>query len=100
MFVVSNLLAAAAQVLNIVFLTLYWLVIVRAIISWVNPDPYNPIVGFLQAVTEPILYPVRKLLPFSLKFGFDLSPIIAIIILRFLQEFLVTTLLDLSFRLR
>ncbi|MEK7849325.1 MAG: YggT family protein [Candidatus Omnitrophota bacterium] len=58
MFIVSNLLAALAQVLDVVLTVLYWMIIVRALLSWVNPDPHNPIVQFLQAVTEPILAPV------------------------------------------
>lgn len=100
MFIISNLLAAAAQVLDIVLTVLYWLVIIRALISWVNPDPYNPIVQFLQTVTEPILYPIRKFLPFTLRFGVDLSPIIAILALIFLKSFLVRTLVDFSLQLR
>lgn len=100
MFVLSNFLAAAAQLMEIALTVLYWIIIVRALISWVNPDPYNPIVQFLQTVTEPILYPIRKVLPFSLKFGVDLSPIIAILALIFLKAFLVRTLLDMALRLR
>lgn len=100
MFIVSNLLAALAQVLDIIFTVLYWMIIVRALLSWVNPDPYNPIVQFLQAVTEPILAPVRRLLPKAIRWGLDISPIIAILAVMFLKAFLVRTLLDLSFRLR
>ena len=96
----SNLLAAIAKVLDIAFSVLYWMIIIRALISWVNPDPFNPIVQFLNAVTEPILYPIRKILPFVLRFGIDLSPIIAILALMFLQSFLVKTLIDISLRLR
>ena len=94
------MLSALAQVLNMAFSILYWLIIIRALISWVNPDPYNPIVQFLHSVTEPILYPIRKFLPFTFRLGIDLSPIIAIFILIFLQSFLVRTIMDLSFRLR
>jgi len=100
MFIVSNLLAALAQVLDVVLTVLYWMIIVRALLSWVNPDPYNPIVQFLQAVTEPILAPVRRLLPPAFRWGLDISPIIAILAVMFLKAFLVRTLLDLSFRLR
>ena len=100
MFIVSNLLAALAQVLDVVLTVLYWMLIVRALLSWVNPDPYNPIVQFLQAVTEPILAPVRRLLPPAFRWGLDISPIIAILAVMFLKAFLVRTLLDLSFRLR
>ncbi|MFH0941350.1 MAG: YggT family protein [Candidatus Omnitrophota bacterium] len=100
MFIVSNLLAALAQVLDVVLTVLYWMIIVRALLSWVNPDPHNPIVQFLQAVTEPILAPVRRLLPPAFRWGLDISPIIAILAVMFLKAFLVRTLLDLSFRLR
>ena len=100
MFIVSNLLAALAQVLDVVLTVLYWMIIVRALLSWVSPDPYNPIVQFLQAITEPILAPVRRLLPPAFRWGLDISPIIAILAVMFLKAFLVRTLLDLSFRLR
>jgi len=100
MFIVSNLLAALAQVLDVVLTVLYWMIIIRALLSWVNPDPYNPIVQFLQAVTEPMLAPVRRLLPPAMRWGLDISPIIAILAVMFLKAFLVRTLLDLSFRLR
>jgi YggT family protein len=95
MFILANFLSAAAQVLNI-GLTLYmWIIIGRAIISWVNPDPYNPIVRFLTSVTEPVLYPIRRRLPISLG-GIDFSPIIVILAIIFIQSFLVQSLMDLA----
>ncbi len=100
MFIFSNLLAAVAQVLDVCLTLFYWLIIIRALISWVNPDPYNPIVRMLHSITEPILYPIRRILPFTLNLGIDISPIIAILALMFLKSFLVQTLLDISFRLR
>lgn len=100
MFILSNLLSALAQILDILLTALYWLIIIRALLSWVNPDPFNPIVQFLQTVTEPILYPIRRFLPILLRFGIDLSPVIAILALLFLKSFLVRTLLDISWRLR
>ena len=100
MFALSNLLIAVANVLDILLTILYWLILIRALISWVNPDPYNPIVQFLNNVTEPILDPIRKLLPLGFRFGIDISPIIAFLIIVFLKSFLVRTLLDLSLRLR
>ncbi len=100
MFVMSNLLAAIAQILDVVLVAFYWIIIVRALISWVNPDPFNPIVQFLQVITEPVLYSVRRMLPLSLRFGVDISPVIVILTLMFVRAFLVRTLLDLSFRLR
>lgn len=98
MFILSNLLVAMANVLNMLLTIAYWLILVRALISWVNPDPYNPIVQFLYKTTEPILYPIRKILPIS--FGIDLSPIIAFLAIMFLRSFLVNTILDLSMRLK
>jgi len=95
---ISNLFAAVAALLNIILSILYWLILIRALISWINPDPSNPIVQFLYKTTEPILYPIRKMI--SLKIGIDLSPIIAFLIIIFLRSFLVKTLLDISLRLR
>ena len=100
MFVISNLLSSLATILETLLTLLYWLILIRALISWVNPDPYNPIVQFLLKVTEPVLYPIRRMLPMSLRFGIDISPIIAFFIILFLKSFLVRTLFDLSIKLR
>ena len=100
MFILSNLLSALANILDVILTIMYWLILIRALISWVNPDPYNPIVQFLYKTTEPILYPIRKLLPLDFRFGIDISPIIAFLAILFLKSFLVKTLLDLSLRLR
>ena len=72
-----------------------WIVIIRALISWVNPDPYNPIVRFLHAATDPVLYRIRRLMPSSFG-GIDFSPILVIAGLIFLERFLVQSLFDLS----
>lgn len=100
MFVLANLLEASARVLDVLLTMLYWLILVRALISWVNPDPYNPIVQFLYKVTEPVLYPIRKLLPFNLKFGIDISPLIAFLAIVFLRAFAVRSLIDIALRLK
>ena len=97
MFVIGNLIIAIAHMLDMVLSIMFWLIFIRAIISWVNPDPFNPIVQFLLRTTEPILEPIRRLLPMM---SIDLSPILAFLILMFLRSFLVTTLLDLGFRLK
>lgn len=98
MFIIGNFLAAVAKIVDI-GLTLYmWVIIGRAVISWVNPDPYNPIVRFLTSVTEPVLYPVRRRLPISLG-GIDFSPIIVILAIIFVQSFLVRSLAELAMRL-
>ena len=97
MFVLSNFLRALAGVVDIVLSIFYWLILVRALISWVNPDPYNQIVQFLYRTTEPVLQPIRRMLP---RMGIDISPIIAFLAIIFLKGFMVATLLDLSNQLR
>jgi YggT family protein len=100
MFVLANFIEAAAQVIGGLLTILYWLILIRALISWVNPDPFNPIVQFLIKTTEPILSPIRKILPAGFRFGIDISPIIAFLAIMFLRSFLVRTLLDIAGRLR
>ena len=100
MFIAANFVSAIAMLINVVLTILYWVVLIRALLSWVNPDPNNVIVRMLHDITEPILYPIRKLLPFSLKMTIDISPLIAFLIIIFLQSFLVQTLQDLAFRMR
>ena len=95
----SLFLHALAQVLNIVFTMYMWIIIIRALLSWVNPDPNNPIVQFLYSITEPVLYRVRKAIPMP-GMGLDLSPIIVILALIFLQTFLVGSLEHASVSLR
>jgi len=91
MYIVGYFLMAVANVLNFVLLFFMWIVIARAILSWVNPDPYNPIVRFIHNVTEPVLYQVRKKIPFNLG-GIDFSPIIVILVIYFLRDFVVNSL--------
>ncbi|MBI3797462.1 MAG: YggT family protein [Deltaproteobacteria bacterium] len=99
MFVLGNFFAALAAVLNMLLSIYMWIIIIRALISWVNPDPYNPIVQFLHSATDPVLYRVRRWLPVSFG-GIDFSPIIVIAAIYFLQIFLVGNLQDLAYRLR
>ena len=99
MFVVSNFVLALTRLLELVINAYIWVIIARAIISWVNPDPSNPIVRFLHRVTEPVLRPIRYRLP-TLAMGLDLSPMVVIFALYFLDWFLVNTLRDLALGLR
>jgi YggT family protein len=75
-----------------------WIIIVRALISWVSPNPYNPIVLFLYRATEPVLRPVRRILPIG-GMGIDFSPVIVILAIYFLKLFLVNTLVQLAYRI-
>ncbi len=98
MFVFGNLLGAIAQILNMVLGIYMWVIIIRALLSWVNPDPYNPVVRFLYQITEPVLERVRRIVPYL--GGIDMSPIIVIFIIYFLKAFVVTTLLQIAFKLK
>lgn len=98
MFVFANLVEALATIVSYLLQIYMWIIIIRALITWVNPDPYNPIVRFLYQVTEPVLYPIRRRLPFI--GGIDLSPIIVLLAILFLQVFLVRTLNEVAMRLR
>ena len=98
MFVLANFIGAVATILNMVLTILIWLIIISAVISWVNPDPYNPIVQFLHRTTEPILRSIRRRIPF--RSPIDFSPMIAIIILFFVRLFVIGSLMDWSIRLK
>lgn len=97
MFVIGNLFIALGRIVDVGLSLAYWLILIRALISWVNPDPYNSVVQFLCRATEPILEPIRRRMP---PMAFDLSPIIAFVAIIFLRAFLVQTLLDFGMRFR
>ena len=91
MIILSNFLNAIAKVVDIVLSIFMWVVIARAVLSWVSPDPYNPIVRFIHKVTEPVLYQIRKRIPVNFG-GIDFSPIIVFLAIIFLQRFVVQSL--------
>lgn len=98
MFIIGNFLMAIAKIMDIGLSIYMWIIIIRALISWVNPDPYNPIVRFLVSCTEPVLYPIRKRLP--LIGGIDFSPIVAILAIIFIETFVVQSLMQIALKLR
>ena len=98
MFVVANFLEALALVLEYALQIYSWIVIARVVISWVNADPYNPIVRAIYSMTEPVLYRIRRALPVFAG-GIDFSPIVVFIGILFLQSFLVQTLRQLAYRM-
>jgi YggT family protein len=98
MFAVGNLIAALASILDLVLTIYMWVIIARALLSWVNPDPFNPLVRFLYNVTEPVLSWVRARVPVVFG-GLDLAPLVVLLAIVFLQRFLVATLFDLARRL-
>lgn len=92
MLVLSNFIQAIASVLDTVLTLYFWIVIISALLSWVNPDPYNPIVRILRNLTEPVFYRVRRWLPFTYMSGIDFSPIVVLLAIQFIKVFLVRTL--------
>ncbi len=98
MFIFANFLFGLAKILDIGLTLFMWIIIAQAVLSWVNPDPYNPIVRFIHQVTEPVLYQIRKRIP-TIFGGIDFSPIIVLLGIIFLQEFLVRSLVHLAQRL-
>jgi len=98
MFVVANLLLGIAKVLDMLLWFYMWVLIARVVISWVNADPYNPIVRAILSVTEPLLYRIRRTLPIG--GGIDFSPLVVFAGIYFLQIFLVRSLVDLALRLQ
>ena len=98
MFVLGNLIVALATILDYILTIANWLIIIRALLSWVNPDPYNTIVQFLYKITEPMLAPFRRLVP-AYSIGIDVSPIFALLAIWFLKLFLVRTLFGIAMRL-
>jgi YggT family protein len=99
MFIFGNLLLAIANVLDIVLETYLWIVIAAAIISWFNVNPYNPIVRFLRAVTEPVFGRIRNII--GLRFGpIDISPMIVILAIIFTKKFLISSLIELGYKLK
>ena len=99
MFLAGNLILAVASLLHLVLQAYFWIIIARAVLSWVNPDPFNPIVRFLYRITEPVLRPIRHRLP-TLQMGIELSPMVVILAIYFLDSFVVYSLRDLAMSLR
>ena len=96
MYVLSDFLLAVAKLVDYVLYAYMWIIVIRALLSWVNPDPWNPIVRFLHQVTEPVLRPIRRRLPHT---AIDFSPLVVILGIYFLQWFLVPVLVRTAYRL-
>ncbi len=99
MFIVANLGSTIASLLSLVINLYTFVIIVAAFLTWVNPDPYNTIVRTLRAMTEPVFYRIRKIFPFVMLSGLDLSPVVALVILQLLNGVVVQSLLQLGLRL-
>src|SRR5690242_18950192 len=98
-FVLRQTIEALASVLNSLLEIYFWIVLISALLRWVSPDPPNPIVRFLYSATEPVLYWMRRRLPFLIVGNFDLSPLILMLGIRFVQRVLFSILYELAFRI-
>ncbi len=98
MFILSNFINAIAAILDAVLQIYFWVIIVQAIISWVNPDPWHPIVRFLNRATEPVLGPIRRYLPRG--WGLDFSPMVALLAIYFARIFVIGSLMDFARSIR
>jgi YggT family protein len=99
MFVLGNFIIAVAKIIDIALTAYMWIIIIRAVLSWVNPDPYNPIVRFINQITEPVMAPIRRWIPLR-GMGIDFSPMIILLAIVFLQSFLVPSLMQLAYSFR
>ncbi|OIO69834.1 MAG: hypothetical protein AUJ57_08780 [Zetaproteobacteria bacterium CG1_02_53_45] len=97
MYILGYFLQALAGVIHVLLMTAMIVVIARAVLSWVSPDPYNPIVRIINQFSEPLLFPVRKRVPYM--GGIDFSPIIVLLAIMFLDNFIVPTLQTMSFNM-
>jgi YggT family protein len=98
-FMIGQFTGFVAWLLDSLLSLYFWIIVISALLSWVNPDPRNPIVRFLYSVTEPVLYQVRRRLPFVYAGGFDFSPIVVIVVIVFAQRVVVRSLYELALRI-
>ena len=99
MFIFANLIIAVAGILKVLLDGYMWIVIISALISWVNPDPYNPIVKFLHAVTEPVFRPIRRIIGYRLG-PIDISPMVVILGIMFVKYFIIQSLIEVAYKLK
>ncbi|PIP03545.1 MAG: hypothetical protein COW18_01805 [Zetaproteobacteria bacterium CG12_big_fil_rev_8_21_14_0_65_54_13] len=90
MYILGYFLQALASVVHIVLMGVMIVVIARAVLSWVSPDPYNPVVRMINQMSEPLLFPIRRRVPYI--GGIDLSPMIVLLVVMFFDNFLVPSL--------
>jgi len=96
MIVANNFLFALATVIGYALELYIWIVIIRSLLTWVNPDPRNPVVQFLASAVDPVTRRMRRAMPFLRMGMMDISPLILIFVLFFLKIFVVRTLIQLS----
>ncbi len=100
MFVARNFVAALATIIDLALLLYMMCLLATVVVSWFAPRSRQPVVRFLRSIVEPVLYRVRRALPFLVQQGFDLSPVIVFFVIHFLRRFLVATLYEAAGRMR
>jgi YggT family protein len=100
MFVLQHLLSATAEILDLLLAAYTLIVVLSAVLSWVNPDPNNPVVRFVDSVTEPVFRPFRRVIPPYKTGGIDISPVFVVFVILFLRKFVVPVLFDMADRFK
>lgn len=99
MFILGNFLIAFAGIADFILMVYKWIIIISAVVSWVNPDPYNPIVRLLYKATEPVLRPIRRFIGTRLG-PIDFSPLFVILVIIFIQMFVIRSITELGYKLK
>ncbi|MDR3319382.1 MAG: YggT family protein [Desulfovibrio sp.] len=100
MIVLSNALSAVAAVLGALLNLYFWIIIISAVLSWIKPDPYNPVVRALRVMTESVFYRVRKWLPFTYVGGIDFSPLVVLIVIELVNNIVIASMYQYALTMR
>ena len=100
MILLSNIVTGFASLIGTLCSLYMWLFIINVVFSWIQPSPYNPVVSFIRSMTEPVLYKIRKTLPFVFGMGIDFSPLVAILLLQLFNSVVVQTVYEYGLRLK
>lgn len=100
MIIPANLLVGLAYAVKFVLDAYFWIVVGSAIVSWVNADPWNPIVRFLRSATSPVYQRLRRMMPFLATGGIDLAPMLVLVALFLAEKVIVGSLLDYAYLLK
>jgi len=99
MFVFGNLFSGIAYILDMLLNLYFWVIFARAILSWIRPDPYNPIVRTICKLVDPVTYRISRIIPTRIGMV-DIAPFVLMLAIIFAQKFLVATLLDIGTRMK
>jgi len=95
-FIISNFITTIAGLLSLAITAYNFIIIISAVMSWFNPDPYHPAVRVIRNLTEPVFYRIRKWFPFAVINGLDLSPILALVALQLINGVVVQSIMQMG----